>query len=533
LRLLRISCLAAVVLTLAYGASAQAPAAGQSLIILPFENISSSPGLEWIGESFPEVLGQQMASPSLYVVAREDRLRAYDRAGIPATVHPSRATLYKISEQLDADYAVLGQFNYDGRIFSAEAQLLDLRHEKLLPAVTESGPLVGLIDIQTALAWDLLHQWQPKGGVSKPEFVSSAPPIRLDALENYVRGIMAATEVERIAHFREAARLNPAYNDAWLQLGKTYLGNRQYEQAEAALGHIQPGTPHADEANFYLGLAAYSRGDYAKAETAFAAVAARLPLAEVQNNLGVAKARRNKNDAAECFHKAVVADPNDADYHFNLALALARNGDLVSAQRQLHETVTLQPTDAEAIALAERLNSEGLSRGITTAAARLPSERIKRQYDENAFRQLALQVDAVAEQRLPATDPHAHARFHVARGDELFAQGFMDEAEKEFREAVKLDAGNAQAHAGLARVLENNSDLPGARAEAESALRLRQFAEPLLVLTRLDLRDNRTEAAAQSVDRALQLEPSNPQAQALKRTVAAKLAEKAQPLPNP
>jgi Flp pilus assembly protein TadD len=52
------------------------------------------------------------------------------------------------------------------------------------------------------------------------------------------------------------------------------------------------------------------------------------------------------------------------------------------------------------------------------------------------------------------------------------------------------------------------------------------------VLARLDLRENKFEAAAQEVSRALQLEPSNPAAQALKNAVAAKLAEKAQPLPK-
>ena len=33
-----------------------------TLVILPFENASSAPGLEWIGEAFPEVLGPRMAS---------------------------------------------------------------------------------------------------------------------------------------------------------------------------------------------------------------------------------------------------------------------------------------------------------------------------------------------------------------------------------------------------------------------------------------------------------------------------------------
>jgi cytochrome c-type biogenesis protein CcmH/NrfG len=61
---------------------------------------------------------------------------------------------------------------------------------------------------------------------------------------------------------------------------------------------------------------------------------------------------------------------------------------------------------------------------------------------------------------------------------------------------------------------------------------VRQFVEPLLVLARLSLRDNEVEAASEDLDRALRLEPQNAQAQALKQAIAAKLAEKAQPLPN-
>jgi Flp pilus assembly protein TadD len=84
----------------------------------------------------------------------------------------------------------------------------------------------------------------------------------------------------------------------------------------------------------------------------------------------------------------------------------------------------------------------------------------------------------------------------------------------------------------LASVLEAENNVTGARAEANEALRLREFPEPLLVLAKLDLRDNRTEAAAEYIDRALRLEPSNASALALKRAVAAKLAQEAQPLPN-
>ena len=86
----------------------------QTLLILPFENHSKSPGLEWIGESFPEILSQRLSSPSMYIVSREDRVYAFDRMGIPVTARPSHATMYRIAEQMDCDYVVMGDYTSTG-----------------------------------------------------------------------------------------------------------------------------------------------------------------------------------------------------------------------------------------------------------------------------------------------------------------------------------------------------------------------------------------------------------------------------------
>jgi hypothetical protein len=43
------------------------------LLIIPFENASTTPGLDWISESFPEVLTTQL-SPRSFVMSREDRM---------------------------------------------------------------------------------------------------------------------------------------------------------------------------------------------------------------------------------------------------------------------------------------------------------------------------------------------------------------------------------------------------------------------------------------------------------------------------
>lgn len=84
-----------VLLVVGCAALAHAAKAGETLVILPFENQSRAPNLEWIGDSFPEIVGQKMLSKSLYVVGRQERLAAFDRLGIPTSLRPSRATSYR------------------------------------------------------------------------------------------------------------------------------------------------------------------------------------------------------------------------------------------------------------------------------------------------------------------------------------------------------------------------------------------------------------------------------------------------------
>jgi tetratricopeptide (TPR) repeat protein len=505
----------------------------RTMVVIPFENLSPTPGLEWLGESFPEAFHEQLNSPVLYVDSREERLRACDRQGIPSGVHPSRATLYRLAEQMDVDYAVLGSYKYDGALLAATAQLLDMRAQKLLPAATESGALADLGNLQSALAWDLLRQIRSDFSESKEKYIASIAPVRLDAQENYVRGMLAATADEKVQHYHEAARLNPDYAQAWLELGKTYYAQRDYEPAISALSQIKPSSAVAREANFYLGLAAYAHGDFAKSDSAFEFVAARLPLAEVYNNLGVVAARRSQKKAADYFARAIQDDPSDADYHFNLGVTLSQTGDRSGAARELRAALDHRPNDTDARMLLDSLAPPAGSIVPASSSSKAPIERIKYNYEEDTFRQMTTQMGSWAEQRFAQSDPHTHARYHIELGKELLARGFTADAEAEFRHAAAVDPSSTAPLTALADDYDARGDLAGARAEAEAVLRIRESAEAYLILARLDLKENKTEAAAQNINRALQLEPGNSTGQDLKRTLAAKLAEKAQPLSQP
>lgn len=507
---------------------AQGHAGAQTLLVLPFDNASRAPGLEWVSEAFPELLGQRMSAPATYVISRDERLLAFDRFGIPQTLHPSLATLYRMAEQMDADYVVIGHYTFDGSAFTANAQLLDMHALKLQPAVTSTGPLTTLIDIQSALAWELLREMNRTSLPAKDEFVRASTGVRLDAFENYIRGIVAGTRSEKITRFREAIRLNPNYTRAMLQLGYAYVENRDYEQAVNWFSRIPKSDPLANQANFELGLAAFYRGDFDRADAAFNFLLTRLPMPAIYNNLGVIAGRRGRRTEIEYMQKAIAADPSDADYHFNLAVAFARSGEPSAATRQLREALKAKPDDAEAKSLLDQLTGAAISHTADASqpgggSTRLPMERIKRTYDETSYQQVAMEIENIAEQRLAKADPKTHAAYHLDRGRDLLAQGFSSQAEKQFREALQYDASNPAAHAGLAHALES-SDPAAAAREAEASLKLQPSAEAYLVLARLAIARKDMSAATAATDSALQLEPTNSAAQALKRSIESKLS---------
>jgi tetratricopeptide (TPR) repeat protein len=517
---------AAVLLCALTFCTAQSQSGGDTLVVLPFENRSLAPGLDWIGEAFPEVLSQRLGSPNLFAVSRESRDYAFERLGIPSNAKLSRATLYRIAEQMDVDEVVVGSFTYDGELFTARSQLLNMRTLRLSPEQVESGPLPKVIEIMTALTWDLQRLSAPALTTSRNDFIASWPPIRLDAFENYIRGITASGKQEKIAHLREAVRLNPDYSQALLALGRALYEVRDYATAASILARVSRSDAASLEANFYLGLAAFYSNDLDRAENAFAYVASLLPLAEVTNNRGVSIARRGKRTGIEFFQRAVKDDPKEPDYHFNLAVALARSGNVDDATKHLKEVLALRGSDQEAKSLLETLTAPS-----PPAASRLPMERIKSNYDENSFRQMEWQIRNANEERMAHADAETHARFHVERGNRMLNQGFVLEAEKEFRDAIAHDPSMAEGHTGLAQSLETWSAsapaaslVEAARAEARTSIRLKATADAYLVLARLDLRENKPETASASVTQALALEPKNDTAVALKRAIDARIS---------
>jgi len=503
---------------------------GRLVLVLPFDNRSGQANLNWIGDSFPYVLDQRLTSAGFLTISADDRQYALDHLGLPAGFKPSRATTIRIAQTLDADFVVIGSFDVAtsgpsaGRI-AVQAQVLEVNQLRMSDPLQDSSQLARLFDVENAIAWKVAQQMDPHFAVAEQTFLAAAGGVKLSSFEDYIRGISAPTADERLKRLQAAVADTPDFPAALLALGKEQYAALQYEDAAATLAKVPATDRLALEAAYYRGLARFNIAKYAEAQAAFAFVASRLPLPEVVNDQGVAASRQGK-DAAPLFQQVIAADPNDADYHFNLAVALLRRNDIAGSTHEVEAALKLHSDDPEAIEMHARLTATHGStanlKAIMSANGFDPTTRIRRTWSEAGFRQAAFQLDQIRAIQMAALPPTQQASQYAQLGTDYLAQGLIPEAEQEFHTALAADPNNAAAHAGIAQVRERSGSNDEARTEAQASLKLAPNVAAYLVLARLELQANQLSASASDVSSALRLEPRNSAALGMKSALVAR-----------
>jgi tetratricopeptide (TPR) repeat protein/nucleotide-binding universal stress UspA family protein len=527
--------LVAFLCTLAVAAKAQPGAAGDGpavrssgggrvLLVLPFDNRTGQPSLEWMREAAAEILSMRFASAGFQPTSRADRVYALDHLGLPQGFHPSRASALKLAQTLDADSIVVGSYTTDGTSITAEASLVNVPDLRMLPAVSVRGEMRDLMGVFSALAWRLTRELDPTFNGAEETFVAAGREIRLDAFEQYIRGITEPDQAERQRHLEQAVKLSPGFSLAWMALGREDYHQQQYADAAEAFAKVDHGGADGLEAGFYRGLSLLFSGDYAAAAQAFADVARVLPLAEVVNNQGVAMSRQGK-DGTSLFIQAAAADPNAADYHFNLALSLKRHGNVPGAINEMAQCLKLRPGDSEAQAL-ETAWKTPTGAASNSGSGSDPLERIVRSFDAAAFKQAAAVMDEMNAGRLEALAPRDRARALCTQAKGYLDRGLLLEAERLYQAAVAADGKSAEAHAGLAEVRERSGDADAARKEAQASLELGPSANAYLVLAQMDLAAGNLGTANTDASNALKLDPANRTAQDILRQILARTGQR-------
>jgi tetratricopeptide (TPR) repeat protein len=500
------------------------------LLVLPFENRTGQPNLEWLREAAPEVLNARLNAAGFAPISTDERLYAFDHLGLPPNYQPTRASSLRLAQTLDVDSIIVGSYIANGTGIIVEAQLIDLPHLRMTPAVSAKGEMTDLLNIYDQLAWRLTRQLDPNFPVAEQTFIAASAGLRLDAFEQFIRGVTEPDHAERLEHLRRATLLSPNYSRAWMALGRELYLSEQYDDAAIAFAHVQRSDPNALEAGFDRGVALLFSGKYSDAEDAFSTVARVLPLPEVLNNQAVAESRRGQ-DATELFRRAALADPSLADFHFNLAVSLHRHNRKDEALAELKQDLLLRPADQEALDLqdiwadtttAATPASATTGKPTTHSDQPDPLERIERTFNAAAFRQAAQMMDQMQSARRAELSPHDRALALALEARSYLDRGLLLESERLYRAAIEIDATLSSAHTGMGVIRERTGDLDSARAEARTSLRFEATADAWILLAQIDLAQNHLDDATADVSEALKLEPTNRTALEIRSTIAQK-----------
>jgi Flp pilus assembly protein TadD/TolB-like protein len=521
-----------VALMLASVLRAAVPGQTRTILVLPFENESSNADLGWISEAFAQVLSVELGGTGRYVLDREERSAAYEQLGIPPGTPITLASAYKVTETLGVDWSIVGRFSVTGNQLTASCELLQAHPLKLTSRIEASGALSDLIDVQTRIAWRLLATYDAQFTAGdEDDFAKSFPPVRLDAFENYIRGILATDEETRLHFLKEADRIDPSDHRAAFELGKDYFQRKQYPESATWLRKLSASDSDYLESLFLLGVDEYFAGDDARAQASFSALEKQIPLSEATNNLGVVRARRGDfQNALVDFESASKDDPLDPDFNFNAALCLWHLKKYGDAAKYLRAGLAQQDNDPEAhellaVVVNKLQDSQGGRRETQWLTAHgssgdpaqdfSPEPRLKKHYDGRAFGLLAVMLHNAVEARLSQENPTQHGQAHLSQGKRFLADGRLAEAERELQEATTLLPENSEVYLVLGQVYEAEGRHQQAADQFKTALLFDDNAVTHIWLAQAYLSMNQTSLALDQDRVALSMSPNDEAARRL------------------
>jgi tetratricopeptide (TPR) repeat protein/TolB-like protein len=359
-------------------ATTAARADSSTVLAFPFENLTNDRTLDWIGEGISELIVERLQpEPGVYVFSREERLAAYERAGIPETAMVSRATALKFGWDNGADNVITGSFSGTADDFHILARLVDMEAGSAIEVKAE-GKLQDVIPLTMTASWQLLRKIIP--GTASPESDYTArPPTPRSAFENYIRALLTQDLQKRIDLLQTAIRLHPQYGPALFQLGRVLHLQRDFNTSNQWLQKLPESAPERRQVLFMTGLNYLYIGDYPSAITTFQ----QLPQTyDMLLNLGAAFSRKGDDmSALSAWNRAASLDPFASDAFFNMGYVSFVKGDFAAAEKNLLESLKLRGRDSEALFLLGRTyEKDGRlqeSRRLIAQAARL-SQRVER-----------------------------------------------------------------------------------------------------------------------------------------------------------
>lgn len=526
--------LVAASLTWPAASAAQVPP-GASVLVLPFDNPKQEPRLAWMREGAAVLLTDLLAASGERVIAREERLRAFDRLTLPASAGLSRASSIKVGQVVAAGVVVIGTLELNGDQFTARARLVRLDTGRLLPEMQASGALLDVFGIFGRLA-----QLVRGAGGASPAVPTDRLPPSMQVFELYIKGLVAEAPATAISFLEQALKAAPQFDPARLAIWQLRTDASEHQRALDALTGLRADGRYSREGRFRRALSLITLKRFDDALQTLRALQAEERSAAVTNAIGVAELRRTATPvpgrATYYFSQASEIDPANGDLFFNLGYAYWIDRDPRATIYWLREAVRRNPADGDAhFILGTALHQTGATAEAARErelATRLSSKYVGWETRAVGGDPVPRGLERLAEELTPSAtrvdtiltsagqrDNDALAAFHLDAGRRAFQREADREAIQELRRALYLSPYLAEAHLRLGQLY-----LRGGRAEeAVEALKIALWSDETvpahLALAEAYLVVQDTASARAEVDRALALDPQSEAAKALKAKI--------------
>lgn len=523
-------------------------ASTDTIVTMAFENVSGRSEYNWVGESFAAALADLLDKPGLVAIRPDERNVAFKQEGLPPTAILTRATMIKIAERAGANLVVMGTYRIAGEgrdsTITITARVIDIREGRLAgKEYNRGGPLVDLQKLQGDLAYEILYQHNQALPFSHDQVTTDATVAPVGAFENFIKGTLTRDRDARVGFIERAIKeyaekTKNQYVPAIFELGRIRFEAGEYKEALEQLVLIDEKNPRYDESQFYVGVAQDSLGQTEPALSTLKKLAARLPLFEVYNNIGVLLIKQKQyKDAIEHLKPAAEAAPRDTDTLFNLGYAYFLAKDNANAAATLKNETKLRASDGEGFyILSKALAAAGDQAGATAASDQakklltlfaqwetkgMPAlGRIKTGFSKiNYYRYKREQDERLNTQtHITSLSPQADQLLETARN--AFLAGRDSDALEALGKLLQVSPQNYDAHFMMGRVYERKGDFD----RAINALKAAVFWNPKLVpahvlLGRIAVLKNDCASAQASAEKALQIDPNDQGAQGLKRLI--------------
>ncbi len=516
-------------------AAAQGPPI-RRVLVMPFavDADSAAPGAAgaaiWLGEAAAILLGDELNRVGLDALTRDERVTAFDRLQLPLSPTLTRATVFRVGELIGASEVVFGDVQLGGSL-SIHARVIRIRAGDELTEIDAEAPSEELFALATRVA----RRIAVEVGQTAPEADAPAPHPSLEAFENYVKGLVAATPAAQARFLETALQEAPADDQILTSLWAVYTSQGQHEKALEAATRVPADSPVSRKARFDAALSLIDLGRYDQAFDRLRQLADEQASPVLTNALGVIQVRRGSTPQtgvpAYYFERAVNADPTNTDYLFNLGYAYALAHDPQGATYWLRETVRYDAANADAhLVMSAMLQASGkpvearreldLARQLgagpdpsaLTLTDRVPKglERLVTDLDLSLSNDLDLALADPAQR-----DQRDAAAFQLEQGRRLFAAQQDREAMNALRRAVYLSPYEEEPHRLIGKLLQRAGRVDAAIDEFKVALWCQETLEGHLALGEALLTAGEREAARREAQRALALRPESTEAAAL------------------